>query len=287
MSPARPATLILLAALLAFILPPPHVISQQKQDPPPPRAAPVKNITREDNLRLRYQRGRTLDQQGRWTEALQVFQGILKEEPQARGSLLMAGIVLNKMARYTEAVEHLEKFRKLEPKDFRGIVHLIQAKQALKDEAAVAELKAELIKLRNTPPLQEGLADSLSYRRERIPLSTEEGGPYMAILEFFNPELDPFVEWFADIYNGDGILRRRLVLAYETQTVALDENKKQRIRTSDAMILGEVRSQEDVPKEFIIYERLEKRPTYAEARRAFLQLLRKTPEPIATVTLNP
>jgi tetratricopeptide (TPR) repeat protein len=287
MNQAKSAAFAFLATFLLFIPPTPQAISQETQDPPPPKAAPAKNITREDNLRLRYQRGCTLDQQGRWSEALQVFQGILKEEPQARGSLLMAGIVLNKMARYTEAVEHLEKFRKLEPADFRGIVHLIQAKQALKDEAAVAELKAELIKLRNTPPLQEGLAGSLSYRRERIPLSTEEGGPYMAILEFFNPELDPFVEWFADIYNGDGILKRRFLLGYESSAVTVSPTKKERVRASDAMILGEVRSQEDVPKEFIVYQRLEKRPTYAEARRAFLQLFRKTPEPIATVSLNP
>jgi tetratricopeptide (TPR) repeat protein len=265
-----------------------HITSaQETKNPAVLKAAPVRNISREDNLRLRYQRGCVLEQQGRWSESLQVFQNILREEPEARGSLLMASIVLNKMARYQEAIDYLERFRKLEPDDFRGISHLIQAKQGLKDESAVAQLKAELLALKNRPPAQEGLFGARSYRRERIPLNREEGGPYMAILEFFNPEIDPFVEWFADVYDGDGVLQRRFLLGYESNTVAISETKKQRIRISDTMILGEVRSQEDVPKEFIVFEQIEKRPTYAEARQRFLQLLQKTPEPIARVTLNP
>ncbi|MCS7063374.1 MAG: tetratricopeptide repeat protein [Methylacidiphilales bacterium] len=262
----------------------------QEQVEPILKAEPTSTkakITREDNLRMRYDRGRMLDEQGRWSEALQVFLGILREAPEARGSLLMAGIVLNKMARYSEAVAYLERFRKLEPQDFRGVTHLIQARQGLKDEAAVAALRAELVEMRKRQPAQEGLAGALSYRRERIPLSQQEGGAYMAILEFFEPDLPPFVEWFGDVYNGEGMLQRRFLLGYESSEITVANGKKERIRSSDAMILGEVKTEQDEPKEFIVFERLEARPSYAEARAKFLQLLQRTPEPLARVTVNP
>lgn len=134
-------------------------------------------------LKTRFARGKALAEDGKFTEALKIFKGILNEDPHAKGSLFMAGVMSNQLYQFGAAADYLDQFLKLEPQHTAGLINAVKANQSLDNDAKVDLYRERLLerrRLKADPVLN--LMES--YERQRIAL--KDGG-YLSILETFEP----------------------------------------------------------------------------------------------------
>lgn len=134
-------------------------------------------------LKARFATGKALAEEGKFTDALKIFKGILNEDPKAKGSLFMAGAMSNQLYDFNAAADYLDQFLKLEPQHTAGLINAVKANQSLDNDAKVDLYRGRLLerrRLKADPVLN--LMES--YERQRIAL--KDGG-YLSILETFEP----------------------------------------------------------------------------------------------------
>lgn len=170
---------------------------------PPASAAPISSAEEEMNLRRRFHLGLELFQKGKLTEALALFEQNIAANPQARGSLLMVGIIYNERFEPARALRYLVPFRELEPAHEGALLQTIRSFSGVKNSAKVRELIEELRQRRLNSPTLQALR---SFERERV--RHPEGG-FISILEIFDSE-DP-VRWQFLLSNS----RRQIVRLLE------------------------------------------------------------------------
>ena len=228
----------------------------------------------------RFRQGVELANAGKPVEALKIFDGIIAEEPKARGSLFYAGFVCSQMGEHAKGAEYLKKFRELEPKDFKGLILSIQVNQALKRAPAVENLRRELYDVRkgtNTP----GLSDAQMYVREKI---LSDKGTLSVISEFFDYQKEPYRLWQVEQLDADGNVARHLVLSYSP-----DDTKKlqEKDPKAEMFFLGEYVIREGKIVQVNIYRQEFAKPTYEQCRDWMLGALKVPPKPLAVSPITP
>ena len=200
-------------------------------------------------------------EQGKFTEALAVFDGILAEDPEARGSLLMSGIALNHLGRWEEADRRLTRFLSLQPNHVTGTLAAVQARQGLGKTAEADRFRDQLRRLR-----REGKDARLnamkSFERER---ELRPNGAIWVVLETFQPEGTDAV-WAMLALDAGRKQTRRL----EWAPVPPDSGQK-------GYVLGEPIYQDGTLVRYKIHRLAADLPTYDAARTALAEVMAVVP----------
>lgn len=168
-------------------------------------AAPTPERAKE--LRARFKQGCKFVEQNQLEPALGVFAEILQEDPQARGSLLMSGLVENRRFRFTEAAGFFGRFLALEPNHGKGLIGAVKALEGAGRGAEAAPYRERLHALRAKGDGGK-LRAMASYEREIIPMA---GGRWVSVQEYFDEaELKP--RWAFLLMKNEQVIARRVQL---------------------------------------------------------------------------
>jgi len=236
-------------------------------------------------LHDRFVQGLQLLQQGKSEDALAIFTGILKEVPNAPGSLTMAATVELQLGQPEKALDYLNPLYALNPKDYKPIVLLIQANQELHRDIRVEEFRKELFAIRNAGTEIHGLTDAQDYPREKI--YPDNKGGEIEINEFFDYKSDPYIAWEALQVASDGTLVRHLVASYNPDETA-ELRKKDPVKLADveAFLFGEFVIKDKQDKQFNLYRQETALPSYNDFRDWVLAAIKEPPKPILVQPIN-
>ncbi|MDX6766646.1 MAG: hypothetical protein SFU85_07640 [Candidatus Methylacidiphilales bacterium] len=173
----------------------------------PAFSAPTVSPEKAKEFRQRFEAGCKLAADQRIDAALETFAAILAEDPQARGSLLMSGLLLNQQYRFADATTFFSRFAQLEPDHEQGLIGAVKAFHG----AGRAE-EAEPYRLRLRQLRQLGKSEKLnvmaSYEREIIP---QTDGRWVSVQEYFE-EADLRPKWSFLLLKDEKTIHRRLQL---------------------------------------------------------------------------
>ena len=210
-----------------------------------------------------------------------MFDGILAEEPHAKGSLQEAGMISFRLNELTKADDYFEKLHALVPDYPAAIESLIQINQALKRDVKVELLLRQFRDLHDSGKVP-AFTQSLYFVRERIHLDQEE----IIISQFFDYTKDPHTVWMAELFGPDGQLKRRLLLNYDpAATQALQAKDAKYANTQIFTWLEHVIKDQKV-KEIDAYLQIFALPDYQKFRSAMLILLATPPKPIYSAPVD-
>lgn len=204
-----------------------------------------------------------------YQKAREICEGIIKEEPKARGSLLIAGMASLELFENDRALPFLEAFRKLEPSNAEGILFSIQANQAEKRTAKVESLRKELFELRKT---NEKLKASPFFIRERFKSAPQR---VVIVREYYDFTQAPFKVWqVSEINSTTQEEVRYLDFSYNVAASQL--------KTGETYFFGEIIRIAGVPKEIKIYREEKSLPEYSIFRKWMTDALQNPPAAIYT-----
>jgi len=128
---------------------------------------------RQKELRERFLQGKKLVDQKRFLSGLDIFKEILKEDTQARGSLLMSALTYNQVLMFTTASEYFDRFLALEPDHVAGNMGALKAYQSAGQKGKAIKIRTKLLELQSEgkDPRFDIL---LSYEREARKLPNEQ-----------------------------------------------------------------------------------------------------------------
>jgi tetratricopeptide (TPR) repeat protein len=241
----------------------PVILPAQTTDP-----AKVQELAR------RFKEGVELENAGKFVEARKIFDGIIAEEPKAPGSLLCAGIASMQLNEFGRAIDYLQKFRVLQPKDGSALVFLIQANQALGRTAQVEPLAQELRAMRAEGNEVKGLTDQAFYERERAP---RKDGTAVVVKEFYDEAKDPFLVWELTQLNAAGGTVRDMV-------ISVDHAKDAAAKPT--YVFAEYAIKDGQPRQINIYRQEKQRPDYDAFRKWCEDALLDPPKPILIVPMK-
>jgi tetratricopeptide (TPR) repeat protein len=278
--------------------PKPHVIDVPQPEQPKPGAVAGSS----DNLdpakvaeyQKRFHQGLTLEAQGHLKEARDIYDGILAEQPDARGSLLQAGQVSMQLGELAKADEYLGKLRKVVTDEELEKLHertpqfpdvideLIQINQALKHDVKVALLLRDFRDLHDSGKIP-GFSDSPCFVRERIHLDADNE---IVVSQFFDYMRDPNTVWMAEVFGSNGLLKRRLLLNYDPDATKALRAKDAKYASTQVFIwLEHVIANQRVTA-INEYLQIFALPDYAKFRSAMLIILTNPPKPIYSAPVN-
>ncbi len=245
------------------------------QTPPPPApAAPAVDPAKAEALHQRYEQGVALAQQGKLDDALAVFQGIIKEAPDAKGSLAFAGIVEMQLGKPDKALDYLNPLYAAAPDDFRSVLLLLQANQALGRDIRVQELRKKLLAMHGGATPIPGLTDAKSYAREKIADSRIE------VTEFFDYHQDPLIVWEAVQYDAAGKRLRDFLLAYNADATTELRKKSPSLANTEVFLFGENVIKDGAVRQFNLYRQETELPDYPAFRKWTMDAIKNPPKPI-------
>jgi tetratricopeptide (TPR) repeat protein len=277
-------------------VPKPHVVDVPQPDQPPVAATSPDNIdpVKVAEFQKRFHDGLALEKEGKLKEARDIYDGILTEQPNARGSLLQAGQVSLELGELERADGYLERLRKVVPDEELEKLHevtpnfpdvldeLIQISQELKRDVKVELLIKEFVKLRESGRLPK-LSESLWFQRELIHTDQQD----IAISQAFDYLQDPNTVWMAEVTDPQGHLLRRILLNYEPDgTRELRAKDAKYANTQVFSWRGHIVKNGQV-SEIDTYLQIFALPDYQKFRSAMLLILANPPKPIDSATLPP
>jgi hypothetical protein len=223
----------------------------------------------------RFAQGKDLEQQGKLVEARAIFDGILAEEPDAKGSLREAGFISVRLNELPKANDYFEKLHALVPDYPAAIESLIQINQSLGRDVKVTLLLKEFRALHDSGKVPD-FGKSLSFVRERIHSDQQE----MIVSQFFDYTKDPNTVWMAEVFNATGELKQRILLNYDPDaTQALRDKDPKYAGTEVFTWFGHVMKDQKVQK-IDAYLQIFALPDYKKFRSAMLLILANPPKPI-------
>jgi tetratricopeptide (TPR) repeat protein len=264
------------------VTPKPHVVDVAQPDQSAAAASggdtdPAKVA----EFQKRFQDGYALEQQGKLTEARAIYDGILADEPNAKRSLLEAGKISIKLGELTKANDYLERLHTLVPDFPEAIELLIQVNQSLKRDVKVELLLRDFRDLHDSGKITQ-LSQSLCFVRERIHSDQQD----ILISQFFDFTKDPNTVWMAEIYDGTGQLKRRILLNY-------DPDATQALRAKDAKYAGtqiftwfEHILKDGKVTEVDAYLQIFALPDYQKFRNALFIIMANPPKPIYSAPVS-
>ncbi len=256
--------------------PKPHV----SEVPQPEQAAsptPDSNVdpAKIADFQKRFADGNTLEAAGKPAEALAIYDGILAEEPNAKGSLLHAGKISFALGDLTKADEYLEKLHALVPDFPEAIELLIQINQALKKDVKTERLVRSFCELHDSGKIPQ-LTQSLCFVRERIHADPQD----IVISQFFDYHQSPNTVWMAEVLDASGVLKRRLLLNYDDNATRALRGQDAKYATTEVFTWYEHILKDQKVTEIDAYLQIFALPDYQKFRSAMFVILANPPKPI-------
>jgi tetratricopeptide (TPR) repeat protein len=220
----------------------------------------------------RFEEGQALEKAGNLKQARDIFDGILAEQPNAKGSLLEAGEISLDLNEPLKADAYLDRLHSIVP-DFYGVTELlIQANETLKRDVKSERLVRELRALHDSGTVPK-LSDLLLFDRERIQL---DGGTQIVISQFFDYTKPPYNAFMAELSDPQHQTRRKLYLNYDPVGTQAVRAKDPKLARDEVFILAEPFSTGRID----VYQLLSSLPEYDKVRSLLLLTLTNTPKPI-------
>lgn len=269
----------------------PHVV--EVPQPEQPSGAPAASGGGGDAAKIaeyqkRFQDGYALEKADKLAEARAIYDGILAEQPQAKGSLLHAGIVSFELGDFEQANDYLqrllavvpdeqmEQLHEQKPDQFPDVLELlIQINQELKRDVKVELLIKRLTDLHAGGTLP-GLARRLYFNREQIHVGQED----IVISQFFDYTQDPNTVWMAETFDATGGLKRRILLNYDPDTTKALRAKDAKYANTQVFNWLEHVIKDGQPTAINVYLQIFALPDYNKFRSAMLAILVSPPKPI-------
>jgi tetratricopeptide (TPR) repeat protein len=257
--------------------PQPDQQNQTGQGPTPSTTDPAKIA----ELQSRFAQGQALEQAGKLTEALAVFDGIIADAPDAKGSLREAGLITFRQGDLTRADGYFEKLHQLVPDYPMAIESLIQINQALKRDVKVAILNKEFHELRAA-----GKVPNPYFVRERVDLGL---GDQLVMTEFFDYAQEPNTVWMGEVFDSTGARKRWFLLNYEPDATKALRAKNAQLAQANAEVfnLYEYVLKDDKPVEVDVYKNYVGLPDYRKTRLDILAILATPTKPIYSEAVPP
>ena len=257
--------------------PKPHIVPvEQPVQPSATTGIPgssEKNPDKIADFQRRFAQGGELQKAGQYEEARRIYDGILAEEPNARGSLLEAGEISYRLNDLTRADGYLEKLHALEPNFPAAIELLIQINQALK-----RDVKVELL-LRDFRALYDsGKVPNMRpmFVRERITSAQQ----VIIISQFFDYTQPPNSVYMAEVFDLSGNLQRRILLNYDDSATKALRAKDAKYQTTEVFTWFEHKMAAGKVTEIDAYLQVFALPDYNKFRSAMSVILANPPKPI-------
>ncbi len=260
---------LLLSLLLSLALP----LSAQTTDPAKVAA-----------LHEQFIQGLKLAEQAKPDEALAIFDGIIKQEPKAKGSLYYAGLLCIQLNQPEKAIDYLTRFHALDPDDYKHLVLLIQASQMLGRDLRVEEYRKALYAIRNSGKTIPGLTDDKAFPREKIFL--DKGAGEIEINEFFDPKADPQIAWELMQRDDHGLMTRHLLLAYNKEATEALRKTDPKLAVAEVWLFGEIAIKDGKPVQYSLYRQEIALPAYSDFRKWALDAIKNPPKPITVQPMS-
>jgi tetratricopeptide (TPR) repeat protein len=226
-------------------------------------------------LESRFAQAKSVEDQGQLTQARALFDGIIADAPDAKGSLREAGLISVQLGDNFKADEYFSKLHALVPDYPMAIEALIQVNQALKRDAKVEILIAELKKLYGEGKLQEPY-----FVREHIHL---DGGIEIAITQFLDYHQPRFYAWAADVYDAAHHLKRRLTVNYDPEVTAQMRQQDPKLANAEQfLVVDNVMDAQSHVVRLDVYQQFLALPDYDKMRMILLEVLANALKPIAS-----
>jgi tetratricopeptide (TPR) repeat protein len=267
----------------ASAAPKPHVVDVPQPTQPSGAAAnPEQNLdpAKVAEYQKRFAQGMELEQAGKLAEARQVFEGILAEQPNARGSLLESGRISFKLGDLAKANNYLQKLHDLEPDYPQAIELLIQINQALGRDVMVELLARDFRTLHDSgrnPQLQQ----SLCFVRERIPFHDDT----ILVSQFFDYTADPNTAWMGEVFDPSGKLKARVLLNFDPDATRALHARDAKFANTQVFTWFGHDIQGGKVTGIKAYLQIFALPDYQKFRSALLVILANPPKPIYATTI--
>ena len=264
--------------------PKPHVADVPQPNQPAPTNSPGGSATdpaKIADFEARFKQGNELAQQGDLAGARKIFDGILAEDPSARGSLFAAGQISIKLGELDKANDYLTKLHALEPNFPPAIELLIQVNQSLKHDVK-AELLCRDFRTLHDSDRNSKLSQSLCFVRERF----KQGDQEIVISQFFDYTKDPYTAWMAEVFGADGGLKRRVLLNYDPDATKGLRAKDTKYASTQVFTWMEHILKDEKVTKINAYVQIFALPDYEKFRSAMLAILANPPPPIYSAPID-
>jgi tetratricopeptide (TPR) repeat protein len=258
--------------------PSPHIVEvPQPVQPSEAAANPEQTLdpAKVAEYQKRFAQGMTLEDEGKLPDARKVFEGILAEQPNARGSLLESGRISFKLGELAQANNYLEKLHELEPDYPEAIELLIQINQALGRDVRVELLVRDFRALHDSGKVPQ-LKQSLCFVRERIPFHDDT----IVVSQFFDYAADPNTVWMGELVDSTGKLKQRLLLNYDDDATRALRAKDARFGNTQVFTWFGHEITDGKVTGINAYLQIFALPDYQKFRSALLVILTNPPKPI-------
>ncbi|HUB66956.1 MAG TPA: hypothetical protein VL981_05680 [Candidatus Methylacidiphilales bacterium] len=225
----------------------------------------------------RFAQGRQLEKEGKLSEALAVFDGIIADAPDAKGSLREAGFICFRQGDLTRADDYFERLHHLVPDYPAAIESLIQINEALKRDVKVAILNKEFHTL-----YIEGKVSQPYFVRERMDLGQ---GDQLVMTEFFDYKQDPDTVWMGELFDSAGQRKRWFLLNYDPDATKALQAKDPKLAQTEVFYMCEYALKNDQPCEIDVYKNYTGLPDYRKTRLDILALLANPVKPLYSVAI--
>jgi tetratricopeptide (TPR) repeat protein len=259
--------------------PPRPAVIDVPQPPQPDQPSVTTDPAKIAEFQSRFAQGQQLEEEGKLTEALAVYDGIIADAPDAKGSLRAAGLISMRLGDLARADGYFEKLHQLVPDYPMAIESLIQINQALKREVKVAILNREFHDLRAA-----GKVPNPYFVRERINLTQ---GDQLVMTEFFDYHGEPFTVWMGEVFDATGARKRWFLLNYEPDATKALRAKDARLAQAEVFNLYEYVLQGDQPREIDVDKNYIGLPDYQKTRIDMLAIIANPVKPLYSVAVPP
>ncbi|MCE0483507.1 MAG: hypothetical protein LV479_04630 [Methylacidiphilales bacterium] len=253
------------------------VLGRAPAQTPAPTADPAKIA----DFEKRFAQGQELEQEGKLEEARTVFDGIIAESPEAKGSLREAGFISVRLGELEKADGYFEKLHALVPDYPAALESLIQINQSLRRDVKVERFLKEFRDL-HASEKNSDFSHSLYFVRERI----HAGDQQIIVTEFFDFMQQPNTVWMAELFDAGGHLKRRILLNYDPDATEALHQRDPKYASTQVFTWFEHKLKNEQPVEIVAYVQIFALPDYAKFRSAMLSILADTPKPIYTQAIG-
>jgi tetratricopeptide (TPR) repeat protein len=225
-------------------------------------------------LQARFKQAQDVAAQGQLQQALQLFDGIIKDAPDAKGSLQAAGTICVQLGDYVRADGYFSKLHVLVPDYPPAIEALIQVNGALKHDVKVDIMIDQLRKL-----WEQGKLDPKRpyFVREHIPFGT---GSQIEITQYFDYHQTPNIAWTAEYIDPQGNLKRRLFVNYDPDVTAKMHEDPKMANAEQFLVIDEIADADGHPTRLDVYQQFLALPDYAKMRLILMEIFAHALKPI-------
>jgi tetratricopeptide (TPR) repeat protein len=219
----------------------------------------------------RFAQGKAVEAQGNLEQARSIFDSIIADAPDAKGSLREAGLISIQLGDYIRADDYFSKLHALVP-DYPGAIEaLIQVNQTLKRDAKVEILLKELKDL-----YAQGKTKPY-FVRENIHL---DGGIDIRITQFFDYHQPPYSAWIAEVFDAQHKRKRWLAVNFDPEVTASMRKDPKLANAEQFLVVDNVMNAPGSVVRIDCYQQFLSLPDYMKMRTILLEILANALKPI-------